>query len=98
MFKPQLTPLPSNVLIEIDAKVSKSMPAKSSEHYDYDDRGYGVNLIAPNGSSVFLQGDDAEHFLSEVTNLDAIWENGSPNPDCFPTYESHLDVIIGQYF
>jgi len=66
-------------------------------HYDYTDNGYGVTLS--NGQqTVFLQGDDASQFLSDVETIDEIWNDGSPNPGIFREYEDHLDLLIDPYF
>jgi hypothetical protein len=69
------------------------------KHYKYNELNYGVELISPSGESVFLQGDDASLLSAEVSTLDQMWEGDkSPNPDCFPTYEHHLDVLLSPYF
>jgi len=66
-------------------------------HYDYTDHGYGVTLS--NGQqTVFLQGDDASQFLSDVETIDEIWNDGNPNPGIFREYEDHLDLLIDPYF
>ena len=67
-------------------------------HYNYQDLGYGLLLTNPEGNGTLLQGDDAENLLDEIGDLNAVWDNGNPNPDCFSNYESHLDLIIEPYF
>ena len=66
-------------------------------NFTFSDLGYAVQLT--NGETdILLQGEDAEIFLNEVDNLKDLWENGSPNPEVFPNYEKHLEVLIEPYF
>jgi hypothetical protein len=71
------------------------------DHYSYEEEQGGVILLSPDGESVFLQpGDDSGCFLAQVAVIDEIWEKNpeGPNPEAFPTYEDHLDVLIDPYF
>ena len=70
-----------------------------NDHYDYNDLGYGVELISPCGETVFLQGDDASQFIDDTIKIDELWENeGNPNPSIFESQEDHIDLVIDQYF
>ena len=70
-----------------------------SDHYDYNDLGYGVELISTWGETVFLQGDDASEFIDETIRIDELWaESGNPNPSIFTSQEDHIDLIIDPYF
>jgi hypothetical protein len=69
------------------------------DHYDYNDLGYGVELISPCGETVFLQGDDACEFIDDTIRIDELWaESGNPNPSIFTSQEDHIDLIIDPYF
>jgi len=75
------------------------MEAKEANHYDYEDQGFGVLLKSPRGTTVWLQGDDANSFLSDVNDIDTIWyECGNPNPSIFKQVEDHIDLLIDAYF
>ena len=67
-------------------------------YYNYRYLGYGIALINPENKDTLLQGDDAESFLDEIGDLNAAWENGNPNSDCFSNYEEHLDLVVEPYF
>lgn len=65
--------------------------------FTFSDLGYAVQL-SDGENEILLQGEDAETFLNEVDNLNALWENGSPNCEVFPSYEKHLEILIEPYF
>ena len=75
------------------------MEKKEAKHYDYEDQSFGVLLKSPRGTTVWLQGDDANSFLSDVNDIDTIWyECGNPNPSIFKQVEDHIDLLIDAYF
>ena len=65
--------------------------------YTFTNLGYAVQL-SDGETDILLQGEDADNFLNEVDTLKQLWENGSPNPEVFPSYEKHLEALIEPYF
>lgn len=70
----------------------------NGKYFSYNDVGYGVEICSPSGDSVWLQGDDYSNFLTELEDLEKVWEEGNPNPDLFDSYEEHLDLVLSNYF
>ena len=66
----------------------------TTKHYNYIDLGYGCKLIAPDGTDVFMQGDEYSDFDAE---LERAAENYKPS-QTFPTFEDLQDALIDPYF
>lgn len=74
----------------------------TEQHYTESEDRFGNTLLtSPDGSEVYLQGDESAEFQVEISKLVDLWEANnweSPNPSCFPTFEDHQDVLIDPYF
>lgn len=47
------------------------------KHYSHsEDRYGGVEILHPDGRSVYLQGDDASEALVEIAQIERIWTRG----------------------
>lgn len=77
--------------------VTKAEPPKYKPQHSYDeDRMGNITVTFGNGDDAYLQGDDAEHFLSEMRKLDKAWK-GKKKVGPYSSYEEHLDHILDQY-
>ena len=65
--------------------------------YTFNDLGYGGEIVSPDGQSMcFVQGDDYDYLVNEISKIDTLWE--SKNPDVpFDSYESHLSAFLESY-
>jgi hypothetical protein len=71
------------------SRSSKGGFMNKNDYYTYRQPGYGLELISPDGRTVYLQGDDANNLLDELNAIEA--------NDQFTENEIQ-DMLIDPYF
>lgn len=68
-------------------------------HYTYNELSYGALVISPEGTEVFLQGDDHTSLATEIDEVKALWQSGgNPNSEIFTCLDDHVDLLLTSYF